>query len=60
MSLFDITSLLTWMKWIGFGDRRRAVMQELIETSERVAAGRYQRTGSRVTERNGFRRSAHS
>ena len=35
----------------------RLVMQELIETeaTERIGAGRYQRTESRVTDRNGSR-----
>jgi putative transposase len=31
------------------------VMQELIEATEHIGAGRYQRTESRVTERNGAR-----
>ena len=35
----------------------RMVMQELIETeaTERIGAGRYERTESRVTDRNGSR-----
>jgi transposase-like protein len=35
----------------------RMVMQELIETeaTERIGAGRYERTDTRVTDRNGYR-----
>ena len=38
-------------------DSVRMVMQELIETeaSERIGAGRYERTEERVTDRNGTR-----